>query len=61
MSPKSAKRVDASATEGFSDDEQAAMKERARELRAQARADKADGESAVLTKIAEMQIGRAHV
>ncbi|MBI2641371.1 DUF1801 domain-containing protein [Candidatus Roizmanbacteria bacterium] len=35
---------------GFSDDERAAMKERTKELMA----DKADGESAVLAKIAEM-------
>jgi len=42
---------------GFSDEERAAMKERAQELKAEARADKdkADGESAVLAKIAEMQ------
>jgi uncharacterized protein YdhG (YjbR/CyaY superfamily) len=37
---------------GFTDDERAAMKERAKELRAEA--DKADGESALLAKIAEM-------
>src|SRR5437879_1393444 len=44
--------------EGFTDEERAAMKERAQELKAAARrgprADKADGESAVLAKIAEM-------
>jgi uncharacterized protein YdhG (YjbR/CyaY superfamily) len=42
---------------GFTDDERAAMKERAQELKAEARADKnrADGESDVLAKIAEMQ------
>jgi len=41
---------------GFTDQERAAMKERARELTVEARrgADKADGESAVLAKIAEM-------
>jgi uncharacterized protein YdhG (YjbR/CyaY superfamily) len=41
---------------GFTDEEQAAMKERARELKAEARAnkDKAAGESDVLAKIAEM-------
>jgi len=43
---------------GFTDDERAAMKERAQELEAQARrtprADKAGGESDVLAKIAEM-------
>jgi uncharacterized protein YdhG (YjbR/CyaY superfamily) len=37
---------------GFTDEERAAMKERAQELKAAA--DKADGESAVLAKIAEM-------
>ncbi|MGE5169424.1 MAG: iron chaperone [Rudaea sp.] len=45
-------------SKGFTDEERAAMKERARELRTQARrgasADRADGESAVLAKIAEM-------
>jgi len=43
-------------TTGFTDEERAAMKERARELKAAARADKdkADGESDVLAKIAEM-------
>ena len=45
-------------SKGFTDDEQAAMKERARELKAEARrgsgARKADGESDVLAKIAEM-------
>jgi len=42
--------------EGFTDEERAAMKERAQELKAAARPnkDKADGESAVLAKIAEM-------
>jgi uncharacterized protein YdhG (YjbR/CyaY superfamily) len=42
---------------GFTDDEKAAMKERAKELKEEARAskDKADGESAVLAKIAEMR------
>ena len=43
---------------GFTDEERAAMKERAQELKAEARrgprADRADGESAVLAKIAEM-------
>lgn len=43
-------------SKGFTDEEEAAMKERAKELTATARADKnrADGESAVLAKIAEM-------
>jgi uncharacterized protein YdhG (YjbR/CyaY superfamily) len=44
---------------GFTAEERAAMKERAQELKAEARrgprADKADGESDVLAKIAEMQ------
>ncbi|RPI29895.1 MAG: DUF1801 domain-containing protein [Chloroflexota bacterium] len=41
---------------GFTDEERAAMKERAKELKEEARAnkDKAEGESAVLAKIAEM-------
>jgi uncharacterized protein YdhG (YjbR/CyaY superfamily) len=57
---KSAKSTTATdkASEGFSDEERGAMKERAQELKAAARrgprADKADGESAVLAKIAEM-------
>lgn len=55
---KSAKSTDATdqASEGFTDEERAAMKERAQELRAEARAskDKAAGERAVLAKIAEM-------
>ena len=44
-------------SEGFSAEERAAMKERAQELKAAARADKdkADGESAVLAAIAAMQ------
>ncbi len=45
--------------EGFTDEERSAMKERARELKAAARrgprAAKADGESEVLAKIAEMR------
>jgi hypothetical protein len=44
--------------EGFTDEERAAMKARAQELKAagrrRARADKTDGEEAVLAKIAEM-------
>ena len=44
-------------SQGFTDEERAAMKERARELKAEARRGKnnADGESDVLAKIAEMQ------
>src|SRR5437773_5945082 len=57
--PKSAKSTAVDKTsEGWTDEERAAMKERHRELKASARrgrrADKADGESAVLAKIAEM-------
>ena len=64
MSPKkgtkkSAKPTTASGktSKGFTDEERAAMKERAQELKAEARANKnkADGESDVLAKIAEMQ------
>ena len=40
-------------SEGFTAEERAAMKERAKELKAEAQ--KAEGESAVLQKIAEMQ------
>jgi hypothetical protein len=47
----SAKRT--TATKGFTADERAAMKERAQELKAEAA--KADGESALLAKIAEMK------
>ena len=57
MSPKKATQKSARSTtatskkpRGFTDEERAAMKERAQELKA----DKADGESAVLAKIAEM-------
>jgi len=51
--PKSDKSA---AGEGFSDFEKAAMKERAKELKAEARASKnrAEGESDVLAKLAEM-------
>ena len=56
--PKSAKSTTAieGASEGWTDDERAAMKARAQELKAEARAnkDKAEGESAVLATIAEM-------
>jgi uncharacterized protein YdhG (YjbR/CyaY superfamily) len=55
---KSAKSTTATGktSAGFSDEERAAMKERAKELREEARADKdrAAGERAVLAKIAEM-------
>jgi uncharacterized protein YdhG (YjbR/CyaY superfamily) len=56
-SPRGTTTADKS-SEGFTDAERAAMKERARELKAAARrgprAGKADGESDVLAKIAEM-------
>ena len=55
---RSAKRSPGKASKGFTDEERAAMRERAGELKAAARrgsrADKADGESDVLAKIAEM-------
>jgi uncharacterized protein YdhG (YjbR/CyaY superfamily) len=55
---QSAKRTTAKASTGFTGEERAAMRERARELKAAARrgprAGKADGESDVLAKIAEM-------
>jgi uncharacterized protein YdhG (YjbR/CyaY superfamily) len=58
MSPKKATRKSAKSTtatdktfKGFSDEERAAMKERAQELMV----DKADGEGAALAKIAAMQ------
>jgi uncharacterized protein YdhG (YjbR/CyaY superfamily) len=61
MSAKNATRKSARSTtktdktsEGFTAEERAAMKERAQELKAAARRGKADGESDVLAKIAEM-------
>ncbi|HSG85398.1 MAG TPA: DUF1801 domain-containing protein [Candidatus Limnocylindrales bacterium] len=55
---KPAKRSAATAPDGFTDEERAAMKERAQELKATARrgkkATKADGEADLLAKIAEM-------
>jgi uncharacterized protein YdhG (YjbR/CyaY superfamily) len=52
---KSARSIAAAGrkSSGFTDEEKAAMKERARELKAEA--EKADGENALLAKIAEMQ------
>ncbi len=44
--------MSAKKSKGFTDEERAAMKERAQELKAEAQ--KAEGESAVLAKIAEM-------
>ena len=66
MSPKKDMRKSAGSTtatgkksKGFTDEERAAMKERAEELKAEARRgtrpNKADGESDLLAKIAEMQ------
>ena len=58
---KSAKATSATekTSKGFTDEERAAMRERAQELKTEARrgprAGKADGESDVLAKIAEMQ------
>src|SRR6266566_320472 len=65
MSPKTGTRKSAKsatvtgrAVKGFTDEERAAMKERVQELKAEARrgprANKSDGESDVLAKIAEM-------
>ena len=63
MSPKKDTQESAKSTtatgkksKGFTDEERAAMKERAQELKAEARrgADRAEGERAVLAKIAEM-------
>ena len=56
MSPKKETRKSAK-SKGFTDEERAAMKERAQELKAEARAnnEKADGESDVLAKIAAMK------
>ena len=55
---KSAASTTGKASQGFTDEERAAMKERAHELKAAARrgprAGKADGENDVLAKIAEM-------
>ena len=56
MSAKQTTRKSDTTSKGFTDAERAAMKERARELKAEARANKsrADGEREVLAKIAEM-------
>src|SRR5262245_49058533 len=50
------KSADSTASEGFTKEERAAMRERARELKAEARrnASRAEGERALLEKIAEM-------
>jgi uncharacterized protein YdhG (YjbR/CyaY superfamily) len=54
---KTAKRTTATRSKGFTDEERAAMRERAKELKAEARAsrDRAAGERAVLEKITEMR------
>jgi hypothetical protein len=59
MSPKKAPRKSGGSTTGFSDEERTAMKERARELKAEGRANRgrAEGENDVLAKIAEMEGG----
>ncbi len=56
MSTAKGAQTSGKAAKGFSDEERAAMKERAQELKAAARADKdkADGESAVLAAIAAL-------
>jgi uncharacterized protein YdhG (YjbR/CyaY superfamily) len=56
MSAKKATQKSTKKSKGFADEERAAMKNRAQELKAEAHANKnkADGESAVLAKIAEM-------
>jgi uncharacterized protein YdhG (YjbR/CyaY superfamily) len=55
---RSAKGTTVKASKGFTDEERAAMRERSQELKAEGRrgrrASKADGESDVLAKIAEM-------
>jgi hypothetical protein len=54
---QSAKKATGKTSKGFTDDERAAMRERAQELKATARrpaAGKTDGEADVLAKIAEM-------
>ena len=54
--PKATKRTETSATGGFTTDEKAAMRERAREAKAEARRgeDRAAGVADLLAKIAEM-------
>jgi uncharacterized protein YdhG (YjbR/CyaY superfamily) len=56
MSPKKDTQMPASDTKGFTDEERAAMKERAKELKAEARQKKnrEEGERDLLEKIAEM-------
>jgi uncharacterized protein YdhG (YjbR/CyaY superfamily) len=54
---KSSRKTTGEASRGFTAEEQAAMRERARELKAEARMNKsrAEGEKALFEKIAEMQ------
>jgi len=56
MSTKKGTQTSAKSSKGFTDEEKAAMKERARELKAEERAskDRAAGESDLLAKIAEL-------
>ncbi len=58
MSPKKGQSTSSKTSQGFSEEERTAIKERAQELKAEARRGKgaksADGESDVLAKIAEM-------
>jgi len=54
MAEKKPAKKRARKTEGFTDEERAAMKEHAQELKAASRRGGADDESAVLAKIAEM-------
>jgi uncharacterized protein YdhG (YjbR/CyaY superfamily) len=56
MNPGKSTSKSSKTSKGFTDEEKAAMKERAKELKAEARADKdkAEGEKDVLAKIAEM-------
>src|SRR5687768_8782465 len=56
MNPGKSTTASGKASKGFTEEEKAAMKERAKELKAEARAskDKAEGESAVLAAIAAM-------
>ena len=56
MSQAKSTTADGETAKGFTDEEKAAMKERAKELKAEARAnkDRAAGESDLLAKIAEM-------
>lgn len=56
-SKKSTKKTSGKSSDGFTAEEKAAMKERARELKAEERMnkDRAEGEKALLEKVAEME------